>query len=127
MRHTVLTRLREAERRPLAAALACLLLVAALIGGVHAGAMAADGNGALAFVLCSHDADRSGRQPADQHADPCCMAGCLAHAPALAAPPPPLPQPGFANGIALAGLSIVTIPGRDELHTYNPRGPPSLA
>lgn len=128
MRHTLLTRLRATEGRPLAAALACLLMLAALIGGVHTGAMAAtDGGGRVAFVLCSHNTNGNQQQPADPRADLCCVAGCLAHAPALAAPPPLTPEPVLAGSVKAAKVSV-TVFARAETHPdHRPRGPPSLA
>ncbi len=128
MRQTILTRLRATEGRPLAAALACLLLLATLIGGVHTGAMAAAESGdQVAFLLCSHDAKDSRQQPADPRADLCCVAGCLAHAPALAAPPPLLPEPALAGGVAIAVMPAAIFARAETHRDHRPRGPPSLA
>jgi hypothetical protein len=128
MRRTILTTLSGAEGRPLAAALACLLLLAALIGGAHTGAMAAsDGSGRVALVLCSHDANGSGQQPADPRADLCCVAGCLAHAPALDAPPPSVTAPKLAGGITITGPALPSPVRGTVLINHRQRGPPSFA
>jgi len=122
MRRTVLTVLRGADGRRLAAALASLLLVAAMLGGFHAGAMAAGGR--PTFVLCSHSgSDGRGQTPAGEPTDLCCIAGCLA--PALAAAPPMLPAPMSAGGIATAVLGTHS-PAVDAWSgRHFPRGPPS--
>jgi len=128
MRQTLLTRLRATEGRPLAAAVACLLLLAALIGGVHTGAMAAVENaGRAAFVLCSHDANGNQPQPADPRADLCCVVGCLAHAPALAAAPPLTPEPRLSGSVAAATMPAVVVARGGTHPDHRPRGPPSLA
>jgi len=112
----------------MAAALASLMLLATLIGGVHIGAMAAaESAGRVPFVLCSHEANGSGQQPADPRADLCCVAGCLAHAPALAAPPPLVSQPALAGSVAAAATPVSASVRAEAYRDYRPRGPPSLA
>jgi hypothetical protein len=125
MRRTFFTNLRSADSRGLATALACLMLVVALIGGVHAGAAS---GGETTAVLCAHTAGgASGGQPATGHDDLCCVAGCLAHAPVLDTPPPSLAGPKLAGGIAIAAIPLLSSTHRDILSDHRPRGPPSFA
>jgi hypothetical protein len=125
MRRTFFTSLRSADSRGLATALAFLMLVVALIGGVHAGAAA---GGEATAVLCGHTAGGpSGGQPATNHDHLCCVAGCLAHAPALDAPPPAVAGPRPTGGIAIAAVPP-QLPARGgAISNHRQRGPPSLA
>ena len=127
MRRTILTALREGRNR-LAVALACVVLLATLIGGVHTGAMVSgESAGRNAFVLCSHDTNGNQQQPTDPRADLCCVAGCLAHAPALAAPPPPAPEPALAGSVTVAKISVTVFVRAEIYRDHQARGPPSLA
>jgi hypothetical protein len=126
MRPSMPTMLRRAESRGLAAVLACLMLAVALIGGAHIGAMAADSGAAETAALCSH-AGGNGPQPADPRADLCCVAGCLAHAPALDAPPPAVPAPTAAGRFMAVAAATATPVRHRTPGAHPPRGPPSLA
>jgi len=125
MRQTNMTRLRGADGRGLATALACLMLVVALIGGVHTGRAA---GGEATAALCGHTAGgAAGGQPATGHDDLCCVAGCLAHAPALDTPAPSVAGPRLAGGITIAAIPLLSSTHRDIVSDHRPRGPPSFA
>jgi hypothetical protein len=121
----MLTALRGTDGRRLAAALACLMLVVALLGGFHTGmALAADGNAAF----CGHAASGpGGGLPADRAADPCCAAGYLSYVPALDTPPPGLAGPRLAGGVPIAPARARSRVRDSVFSNYRPRGPPSFA
>lgn len=125
MRRTFFTNLRSADSRGLATALACLMLVVALIGGVHTGAAL---GGEATAVLCGHTAGgASGGQPATGHEDLCCVAGCLAQSPALDTPPLSLAGPKLAGGIVIAAAPAPSLARGDAISNHRQRGPPSFA
>jgi hypothetical protein len=125
MRQPVLTSLRGADGRRLAAALACLMLIVGLISGLHIGSAL---GGETTGVFCGHAAGGpSDGQPASGRADLCCVAGCLAHAPALDAPPPAVAAPKLAGGIAITGPALSSPVRGTVLINRRQRGPPSLA
>lgn len=125
MRRTFFTRMRSADSRGLAVALACLMLVVALIGGVHAGSAS---TGDAIAVLCGHTASGpSGGQPATGHDDLCCVAGCLAHAPALDTPPPSVAAPTLAGGITITAAALPPLIRGTVFFIHRQRGPPSFA
>ena len=110
---------RGSDGRSLAIALACLLVVSSLIGGVQAGAAANAETG----VLCTlGDVTGSGAPPAD-HPEPCCMAGCISPAPILAAATPFAPADRSVD--VLRPLAGSVSPDLPQL-VHGPRGPPSL-
>jgi hypothetical protein len=113
--------LRGSDGRSLAIALACLLVVSSLIGGVQAGVAASPATG----VLCTLGATGGGAPPAD-HPEPCCMAGCLSPAPVLAATPAALSAPANRSVDVLRPLAGSISPDLPQL-IFGPRGPPSLA
>ena len=123
MRRTFFTRMRSADSRGLAVALACLMLVVALIGGVHAGS--ASGGQATA-VLCGHTAGGPSGGPAPGQDDLCCIAG-LAHAPALDTPPPSVIAPKLAGGITITAAALPPLVRGTVLFSHRQRGPPSFA
>lgn len=113
--------LRGSDGRSLAIALACLLAVSSLIGGLQAGAAANAATG----VLCTlGDVTGSGAPPAD-HPEPCCMAGCLSPAPVLTATPAALSAPANKSVDVLRPLAWSISPDLPQL-VHGPRGPPSL-
>ena len=114
--------LRGSDGRSLGFALACLLAVSSLIGGVQAGTAA----NASAGVLCVlGDVTGGGAPPAD-HPEPCCMAGCLSPTPILAAPPAARSAPADKSVDLLRPLAGSISPDLPQL-VFGPRGPPSLA
>jgi hypothetical protein len=129
MRISLLALMRGRDGRSLSRALAFLVLLNAVFGGLHAGmaAVAPD----TATVLC-HGAGTTDptHLPAapipNSHAD-CCLTGC-ASAPAgnvMAALPEPLP-PLAASSIR-PPIATQSIPVHRVLAREGPRGPPVLA
>ncbi len=115
--------LRGSDGRSLAAALAWLMLVAALVAGIHSGAAASG----TETVLCAHAAtDGGSRAPAD-HADPCCITGNLTSAVGTGGVPALLPLPSLADGRAIVLPAKMTPPTVPAFGQHAPRGPPSLA
>ncbi len=114
--------LRGSDGRSLAIALACLLVVSSLIGGVQAGAAANAATG----VLCTLGDATGGEAPPADHPEPCCIAGCLSPAPILAATPAALSAPADKSVDVLRPLAGAISPDVPQL-VHGPRGPPSLA
>lgn len=125
MARSFLGLLRGPDGVSLARALACLLLLNALIAGFHSGIAAA---APVGTVLCSADAAGiADTTPGDaaprDHAAPCCAAGCLSGGVAL--PPPaetPLRIPTAADRVAAPGLAAPLVAFRAD--SLGARGPP---
>ena len=114
--------LRGSDGRSLAIALACLLAVSSLIGGVQVAAAADAATG----VLCTLGNATGGGAPPADHPEPCCMAGCLSPAPTLAATSAVLSAPANKSVDVLRPLVGSISPDLPQL-VHGPRGPPSLA
>lgn len=125
MRRSLLSLLRGADGHSLARALACLLLVNAVVTGfASAAAIAAE----PASVVCSiADNAAAPDTPATAHDSACCDMGCGPTAPALAAEPVAAPNAPVtrAIGIVLPRVVVATPPA--SLPGHGPRGPPLLA
>lgn len=127
MRRSFLALFRDADGRSLARALACLLLVNAIVGGLAQGAMAAADP---AVVLCTAT---GGVQPAADESGgrndggACCEMGCVPQLPAVASTPDPLPAPRIAHDLGSIAAPAATFVPLSLPAAHQPRGPPLLA
>jgi hypothetical protein len=124
MARSPLALLRGSDGRSLARALACLLLLNAIVVGFHSGSLAA----APDTVICSAFAgDGAAPAPAgDDHPPSCCLSGCVSSAAAL--PPPEgtglVRPPHLVPAPLHDAVAIAPSPHRDAVSA---RGPPVLA
>ena len=124
MRRSLFALLRGADGRSLARALACLLLINAVVGGFVSGAQAAD----PAAVLCtigigSDPADA----PAPSHDAACCEFGCVPVTPALATTPNVVPERQAVGDVRPPVIPDPAATPAMRIAGHGPRGPPSLA
>jgi hypothetical protein len=132
MRGLLLARMRNADGRSLARALAVLLFVNALIAGWHAGFMAEAGPGT---VICAYGAEHG---PAGSPAMPhpgdeplCCLVACHVggnRSPAAGTPTAAIAVLPERTVLAAAPPSRnLALPRALAVAAFEPRGPPLLA
>lgn len=115
MRKSLFVLIRSADGRSLARALVVLMLVNALIGGFHAGAMAASGDGVIctAGVATASDAgaDRDVPGP-DRDPSSCCIFGCAG---TCSPTPAALPEPSPAAVLSQPLADVTPLDAADQV------------
>jgi hypothetical protein len=126
-----IARLRGADARSLARAIAVLLVFNAFLGSFHSGAMASADPGA--FTLCSNEGAVAGdaagppQEPDGSLEMSCCTLGCAPSPAAIAAGPAVSAAPAVAAGTDPSlGVDYI-VPHHRYAASASPRGPPALA
>ena len=122
---SLFAKLRGSDGRSIGRALLLLVLVNALLAGLHTGALASQGPGAIC-TLAQPAGGGGGPAPHPDIPLPCCFAGCLVAAPALP-PAAAVLAPLVLVFIGRADPAVSAEPAPVPVPQASARGPPPLA
>jgi hypothetical protein len=121
MRGSLLATLRGIDGRSLSRALICLLLLNAVVAGLHSGSVAA-GDG-MAICSAGHAGGNPGDLAHDENA-PCCKAGYLTTVATIADAPPVPEAPAWHFRGRVSAPPRAPLVAAVRAFDHGPRGPP---